>query len=158
MPPRRGDSGVPAGARVVTGTPEPAPLPVDALTPLPMDALQPVEPAPLPMDALQPAEPEIELIPGFEGTMLEERAPRSTKPAPSKKAEAPGFQYDACPSCSAPQPKPNPVLCESCGTRLMRKRRSEDDRVKRCTECGTKNAPDRSLCLNCGVRLLDLDD
>lgn len=153
---------------MVTGTPEPAPLPMDALTPLGTADLGSEEPpplgtadlspaAPLPMDALQPAE-DPGLIPGFEATMLEERAPRPKKPAPDKRQQAPGFQYDACPSCGAAQPKPNPVLCESCGTRLMRKKKNEDDRVKRCTECGTKNAAERSLCLNCGVRLLDLDD
>ena len=108
---------------------------------------------PLQLESSELTEP-VELIEGFEGTQIEERA-RPQKKAPPKQ-EASGFAYQVCPSCEAPVAQPNPPFCEACGTKLVSKRKKAEvspQDMKVCGDCGTKNDPDSGRCRSCGARL-----
>jgi hypothetical protein len=150
-------------------------LPMDALEdaePLSLDAIEPfapeshmsadVEPLdismmedmePLQLESSELSEP-VELIEGFEGTQIEERARPVKKEAP--KPETSGFAYSVCPSCEAPVAQPNPAFCEACGTKLASKKKKAEtalQNMKVCGDCGTRNDPERGRCKSCGARL-----
>ncbi|MCK6545998.1 zinc ribbon domain-containing protein, partial [Myxococcota bacterium] len=102
------------------------------------------------------------LMEGFENTRLDDEVAvgrRKRKGAPEP-AAASGvsstFAFQACPSCQAPQPDPNPSFCEACGTRLKKlsKKATEAELgAKRCIECGYRNKAEHTNCGNCGTRL-----
>jgi hypothetical protein len=135
-------------------------LPIEALDeiePLDLGAIE--DPGPLELEHSELSEP-VPLVEGFEGTMIEERARPRRKDAAKPKKESAPFVHRVCPSCAATVPEPNPTFCEACGYKLVSKRKTAaaEEATKRCGDCGTKNAPDRGICRNCGSRLPSRED
>ena len=117
--------------------------------PLEIDPMEDMEPLVLETDELDAP---VELIEGFEGTAIEERAFKKKKEPPKKQASE--FVHQVCPSCEQPVAQPNPPFCEVCGYKLVAKKKvKEAELTKRCGDCGTRNASDRGTCRNCGARL-----